>query len=78
MMIAAALFSDNSESSGAKGLLRVSLTVLSSTASTAANVSAACLPRVATFIQRCSEATTSVEFMSEPLWNLTPVRSGTV
>ena len=78
MMMAAALLKARSDNSGAYGFFSVILTVLASTASTPLMTSAACLPRVAIFSQRFSEATTSVESMSEPSWNLMPVLSGIV
>ncbi len=39
---------------------------------------ATALPRGAMSIQRFSEATTSSDVMSLPLWNLTPLRNGIV
>ncbi len=46
-----------------------------SLASTASTVLHSGLPGVAILPQRLSEATTSAEVISLPLWNLTPLRS---
>jgi len=48
---------------------------LASTASTARTTT---LPVVATLPQRVTEATTSAEVISLPLWNRTPLRSAMV
>jgi hypothetical protein len=39
---------------------------------------ATALPRGAVSIQRLSEASTSSDVISRPLWNFTPLRSGIV
>ena len=78
MIAAKPLGSARCASSGAYGRLSVMTMVFGPLASMLLTSLPSALPRGAVSIQRFSDARTSSELISRPLWNLTPLRSGIV